>query len=139
MTSIFKKENVSLESEEIKYTFMIITGKTLGELHITILNMPTPPTLGISGSVKRHAGQKIQKTRKKRKVEKVRNLSSIQEEEGDESSENMDNDESHSPPSMELFQQVAELARKIVQNVADEEQLRRKILLFKKEMCKMKL
>jgi len=37
----------------------------------------------------------------------------------------MEDDEAHSPPALELFQQVAELARKAVQNVAgkNEEQL----------------
>jgi hypothetical protein len=78
MTPIFKVAQVSLEGEESKYTFMRFTTKTLGQLHITTSNMPTPPTSGTSGSVKRYADQKVQKTRKKRRVEKVRNPSSIQ-------------------------------------------------------------
>jgi len=54
-------------------------------------------------------------------------MSSIQKEEGDGSPGNMDDDEAHSPPAMELFQQVAELARKTVENVAkeSEEQLQK--------------
>lgn len=78
MTPIFKVAQVSLQGEECEYTFMRFTTKTLGQLHITTSNMPTPPTSETSGSVKRHADQKVKKTRKKIRVEKVRNLSSIQ-------------------------------------------------------------
>jgi len=120
MTPIFKAAQVSLEGEESKYIFMRFTTKTLGQLHITSSNMPTPPSSGTSGSVKRYADQKVQKTWKKRRVEKVINLSSIQKKEGDGSSENMEDDEAHSPPALKLFQQVAELARKAVHNVAGE-------------------
>ena len=67
MTQIFKNANVSLEGEESNYTFIRFTPKTLGQLHITTSNMPTPPTLRTSESMKRHADQKVQKTRKKRK------------------------------------------------------------------------
>ena len=124
MTPIFKKANVSLEGEESKYDFMRFTAKNLGQLHITTSNMPTPPTSGTSGFVKRHADQKVQKTRKKRKVEKVRNLSSIQKEKEDGSPKDAD-DQAHYPPAMKLFSQVVELARKIVQNVVDEEQFQK--------------
>jgi len=55
LTPIFKDAQVSLEGKESKYTFMRFTTKTLGQLHITTSNMPTPPSLGTSGSVKRHA------------------------------------------------------------------------------------
>jgi len=47
---------------------MGFTTKTLRQLHITTSNMPTPPTSGTSGSVKRHADQKVQKPRMKRRV-----------------------------------------------------------------------
>lgn len=120
MTPIFKFAQVALEGEESKCTLMRFTTKTLGRIHITTSNMPTPPTSETSGFVKRHADQKVQKTRKKRRVEEVGNLSSFQKEEGDGSPKNMEDDEVHSPPALELFQQVYELARKAVQNVADE-------------------
>jgi len=98
--------------------------------------MPTPPSSGTSGSVKRYADQKVQKTWKKRRVEKVINLSSIQKKEGDGSSENMEDDEVHSPPALKLFQQVAELARKAVQNVAGEnkEQLQKEDEVVEEEI-----
>jgi len=133
LTPIFKVAQVSLEGEESKYTFMRFTTKTLGQLHITTSNMPTPPSSGTSRYVKRHADQKVQKTWKKRRVEKVIDLSSIQKEKGDGSPENVEDDEAHSPPVMELFQQVAELARKAVQNVdgVNEEQLQ-KLWVFHK-------
>jgi len=120
MTPIFKAAQVSIEGEESKYTFMRLIIKTLRQHHITTSNMPTPPTSETFVSVKRHADQKIHKTRKKRRIEKVRNLSSIQKEQGDGSPENMEDHEAHSPPALKLFQQVAELARKAVQNAADE-------------------
>jgi len=98
--------------------------------------MPTPLTSETSVSMKRHADKKVQETRKKIRVEKVRNLSSIQKEEGDESPENMEDDEANSPPPLELFQQIAELARKVVQNVAgeNEEQLQKEDEVVKEEI-----
>ena len=66
--TIFKAWQVSLEGEKSKYTFMRFRTKILGQLHITTSNMPTPPTSGTSGSVKRHADQKVQKPRMKRRV-----------------------------------------------------------------------
>ena len=138
MTPIFKAAQVSLEGEESKYIFMRFTTKTLGQLHITSSNMPTPPSSGTSGSVKRYADQKVQKTWKKRRVEKVINLSSIQKKEGDGSSENMEDDEAHSPPALKLFQQVAKLARKAVQNVVGEnkkkKQLQKEVEIVEEEI-----
>jgi len=115
---------------------MRFTTKTLGQLHITTSNMPTPPTSETFVSVKRDANQKVYKTRKKRRVEKLRSLSSIHKEEGDGSLQNMEDDEAHSPPALELFQQVVELARKVVQDVAgeNEEQLQKEDEVVEEEI-----
>ena len=103
LTSIFQKSNVPLEGEKCKLNFMKFTSKTLRQLRITTSNMPTPPTSGTFGSVKRPSDN-VQKTRKKRKVEKVGNMSPENAEV-----------KAHSPPGVELFSQVAKLAKEIVQ------------------------
>jgi len=79
ITPILRATKVNLEGEDGDCTFMRFTSKTLGQLHITTSNMPTPVSLEATGSVKRHSDQKVKKSRKKRKLEKVRNLSSIRD------------------------------------------------------------
>ena len=48
----------------------------------------------------------------------------------------MEDDEAHSPPALELFKQVVKLARKVVQNVAgeNEEQLQKEDEVVEEEI-----
>ena len=129
ITPILRAAKIDLEGEAGDYTFMRFTSKTLAQLHITTSNMPTPVSSEATGSVKRHSEQKDKKSRKKRKLEKVRNLSSIQREEEAKTSEKevSNEDIADSPPkdgepsAVNLFQEVAERAREILQQNAEDQ------------------
>jgi hypothetical protein len=126
ITPILRAAKVDLEGEEGDYTFMRFTSKTLAQLHITTSNMPTPTASETTGSVKRHSDQKVKVT-KKRKLEKVRNLSSIHRQEENEAS---DDDMADSPPKedeppvVSLFQGVAECAKNILRQHAEDQNVK---------------
>ena len=129
ITPILRAAKIDLEGEAGGYTFMRFTSKTLAQLHITTSNMPTLMSSEATGSVKRHSNQKVKKLRNKRKLENVRNLSSIQREEEAKTPEKevSDNDIADSPPkdgeptAVDLFQEVAERAREILQQNAEDQ------------------
>jgi len=129
ITPILRAAKVDLEGEDGDYTFMSFTSKTLAQVHITTSNMPTPVSLEVIGSIKRHSVQKDKKSRKKRKLEKVRNLSSIQRDEEDKTPEKevSDDDMADSPPKedeppiVSLFQGVVERAKEILQQHAEDQ------------------
>jgi len=66
--------------------------------------MPSYTTSGTSGSVKRPSSQKFQKTSKKRKIEEIKDQSPMKAEV-----------RPSSPPALEVFSNVAELAKEIVE------------------------
>jgi hypothetical protein len=104
MTLIFKVAQVSLEGEESKHTFMRFTTETLGQLHITTTNMPTPQK---TGSVKRLSDQKVQEVREKQEADK-----SAKKEIGSSSHKA---EKGKPTPAPEVFAHVAEHARELVE------------------------
>ena len=104
LTPVFQKAKVPLEGEKRKLDFMKFTSETLGQVRITTTNMPSYTTSRTSGSVKRPSSQKVQKTSKKRKIEQIKDQSPKKSEV-----------RPSSPPALEVFSKVAELAKEIVE------------------------